>query len=196
MFSPGTQATNLLEEIPQATTTDLYANKMAIAHIFINVNDAGGNPHHMLAPIYLCIFSGCCLPHHSHPLTTATAASCQRRSAAAEGEGRSAKSPWFWPKGTCRRGGFGGGGLVNRTSGSHLDQKEAHWSGMGCRLSMQGRKWEVMRVCMLVCMFFNVSLIAAATLISTALCAFVDRLLMRLFVFATVSIKDSCWGHE
>lgn len=42
-------------------------------------------------PIYLCMFSGCCLLHHSHPLTTATAASCQRRSAAAEDKGRSAK---------------------------------------------------------------------------------------------------------
>ena len=54
----------------------------------------GGNPYHVpeYLHIYLCILSGCCPLHHSHPLTTATAASCQHRTAAAEGEGRRATS--------------------------------------------------------------------------------------------------------
>lgn len=57
--------------------------------------------------VYLCISSGCCLLHHSHPLTTTTAASCQHRSAAAENEGRSAKphlTALVLAKGNARQG--------------------------------------------------------------------------------------------
>lgn len=107
------------------------------------------DPHHMseYLPIYLCIFSGCCLLHQSHPLTTATAASCQRRSAAAEEEGRSAKprlTASVLAEGNVGKGGWG---LVNRTSGSHLDQREAHGSRTGRQQSMPRRKWEVVCVC-------------------------------------------------
>lgn len=120
-------------------------------------------------PIYLCISSGRCLLHQSHPLTATTAASCQRRSAAAEGKGRSAK-----PRLTASVLAEGSleweGGLVNRTSGSHLDQREAHGSGTGRRPGMPRRKWEVMSVCMFMSVFFfNACLIIAAMLIPAAL---------------------------
>lgn len=41
-----------------------------------------------------------------------------------------------------------GGFFGNRTSGSHLDQREAHGSGTGRRLSMPKRKLEPVFICM------------------------------------------------
>lgn len=82
-------------EIPQATTADEVADKMVIAHILAEcVCFFESDPHHMSddLPVYLCIFSGCCRLHQSRSLAAAaTAASRQRRPAAAEDEGESAK---------------------------------------------------------------------------------------------------------
>lgn len=48
--------------------------------------------------------------------------------------GRGAESWWWW---WC----WGGGVLVKqRTSGSHLNQSQAHGSGTGCRLSISGEE--------------------------------------------------------
>lgn len=92
--------------------------------------------------------------HQSHPLATTTAVSCQRRSAAAEDEGRSAKprlTVSVLSEGNMQKG--VGGFFGNRTSGSHLDQREAHGSGTGRRLSMPKRKLEVTCAPVFICMF-------------------------------------------
>lgn len=70
-----------------------------------------------------------------------------------------------------RERGEGVGGLVNRTSGSHLDQRKAYGSGTGRRLSMPRRKWKVVCMCVFICVLCNACLIIATIIIPAALWA-------------------------
>lgn len=148
---------------------------------------------------YLCISSGCCLLHHSHHcnscLLSVSLCSSWGRGEECETTFNSLRFGW-----RGQRAGGERGGLVSRTSGSHLGQRETLGSGTGRRLSMQGRKWELMCVCTSMCVCFNASLIIAAMLICAALCAFQFCLLcgcLYLPLFPSTSHADVlCVGKQ